>query len=136
MGPAATGKRGFLRLAPILLLAGLALIASLAFASAASASPHPQRKRKPISNVSYTSAHVTGHVSTPGVNNAFFQNEVKFQYSTDKVNWTTGPRVYFRLSAKKIPWKPTSPGSKAAPLTTTGSRYSPIRTKPSRLRPT
>ena len=88
-------------LAPILLLAGLALIASLAFASTAFAAPTLSAKTEAVSNVSYTTAHVTGHVSTPGTSNAFFQNEVSFQYSTDKVNWTTGATTYFQLSAEE-----------------------------------
>ena len=87
----------------IALIAGLAVVVSLAFASAASAAPTLSAKTEAVSNVSYTSAHVTGHVSTPGINNAFFQNEVTFQYSTDKVNWTTGAnRILPLVRGRKI----------------------------------
>ncbi len=70
-----------------------------ALSSAASAAPTLAAKTDTVSNASYTSAHVTGHVSTPGPLNGFFENEVRFQYSTDQVNWTTSTTKYFRLAA-------------------------------------
>jgi hypothetical protein len=89
------------RSATALLILALVLIAFAATAASASAAPTLGAKTEAVSNVSYTSAHITGHVSTPGPLNAFFENEVRFQYSTDKVNWTTGSTTYFRLSAEE-----------------------------------
>jgi hypothetical protein len=74
MGPAATGKRGFLRAAPILLLAGLALIASLSFTSAASAADGPPIVSPvTVDELGYTTAKVSATTESEpyyGENNA------------------------------------------------------------------
>ena len=91
------GHAGHLR--ALLAVLALALTVLAATAAAASAAPTLGAKTDAVSDVSYTSAHVTGHVSTPGPLNEFFENEVRFQYSTDQVNWTTSTTKYFRLAA-------------------------------------
>jgi hypothetical protein len=89
------------RLRATLAVLALVLTAFAATAASASAAPTLGAKMEGVSNVSYTSAHVTGHVSTPGSANAFFGTTVTFQYSTDQVHWTPGPVENFTLSAEE-----------------------------------
>ena len=97
MGPAATGKRGFLRFAPIALIAGFVLIASLAVASAASAAEGPPVNHVTGATAEYTTAHVTGTVEsdvTPGFSDEF-ASLWAFEYAVKGTppngSWTGNP---------------------------------------------
>jgi hypothetical protein len=83
-------------------LAVLALVLTAFGATAASASAAPTlgAKMGTVSNVSYASAHATGHVSSPVSEYAFFGTTATFQYSTSESGpWTNGPSETFSLSS-------------------------------------
>jgi hypothetical protein len=83
-----TGASSHRRLRTTLAVLALAIAAFAITAAPASAAP-PSAKMGTISEVSYTSAHVTGKVSndTPG---CFGNFNYSFEYSTDKNTWSPG----------------------------------------------
>ena len=75
-----------------------------------------------ISNVSYTSAHVTGKVSSPGCGFLCFGFSYTFEYSTDQENWTPGFTETLGGAADEKPVNATSASPRAAPNTSSGSK--------------
>ena len=73
-------------------LAVLALAIAAFGVTAASAAAAPlAAKVETISSVSYTSARVTGKISTPGEGAFGGPTPYSFWFSTDQTNWTPGP---------------------------------------------
>jgi hypothetical protein len=73
----------------LLATVALAIAGLLALAVPAIAAP-PTATTPEVSEVSYTSGHVTGKVTTDG-SGTFGTTTYNFQYSTDQVNWQSAP---------------------------------------------
>jgi hypothetical protein len=88
--------------APTVRLIGLLVLMTAALAiSAAPASANPARAVVgTVSNISYTSVHVTGEVDATGFGGA------AFQYSTDGISWTTFGEPEFNFSETLEPVVP------------------------------
>ena len=71
----------------IALIAGLAGVASLACATAPALAAPPTTTTPVVSEVSYTSAKLTGELTTDG--SSFGYTAYAFQYSTDGTHWNT-----------------------------------------------
>lgn len=86
-GSEGSGVPSSARLRATLATLVLALAAFAVSAAPALAAP-PSTQMDAISEVSYTTAHVTGKVTTDG--SVFGTTAYSFQYSTDGTNWSTG----------------------------------------------
>ena len=77
------------RRALLALITALAAIAGLAITAAAASADPPSVTTPVVSNVSYTSVHIEGKVTTDG--SGLLKNTAyAFQYSTDETTWSTG----------------------------------------------
>jgi hypothetical protein len=94
---ARSGSKGTGAPAKLLGLLAVALVALFAAAAPASAAP-PATVMGAVSNVSYTTADVTGKVTTDG-SGFFGETEFVFEYSTDETNWSPGAAGRFALAA-------------------------------------
>jgi hypothetical protein len=77
---------------PVALLAALATATIAALALTAAPASAASAEMGTISEVSYTSAQVTGKITTSG---AFNTGEYSFEYSTDGNNWATGFNEFY-----------------------------------------
>ncbi len=97
MGPAATGKRGFLRRTLVVL--ALSLVASLAITATASAT-----RIGAITNVSYSSAVIGAKITATGF------TLYNFEYSTNETTWSSGPTEAVYANNGDVPIEPTLGG--------------------------
>ena len=89
-GSKGTGAPAPRRLRITLAVLALAIAAFAVTAASASAAPLAANMET-ISGISYTSAQVTGKVSSPGGHIFALTPTYSFEYSTDEINWTPGP---------------------------------------------